>query len=115
MPGWARPPGPSAPPRVHPPRRLGDCLERWSGLLNAAVARLHVLAALVLVGAALRRIRGIPAWAGLLACASYVVLLMSVLTYGQGDRLILAAVPIWIVAYASMGWHLLRRSTATSA
>ena len=40
---------------------------------------------------------------------------MSVLTYWQGDRLILAAVPIWIVAYASMGWHLLRRSTATSA
>lgn len=104
-----------SPPELFPAGRLGNWLERWSGLLNAAIARLHVLAAVVLVGAALRRIRGIPAWAGLLACASYVVLLMSVLAYWQGDRLILAAVPIWIVAYASMGWHLLQRSTAPSA
>jgi hypothetical protein len=103
------------PAELFPASRVGEWLERWSGLLNAAIARLHILAAVVLVGVALRRIRGIPAWTGLLACASYVVLLTSVLTYAQGDRLILAAVPIWIVAYVSMGWHLLGRSTATSA
>ncbi len=103
------------PPELFTAGRLGEWLERWSGLLDAAIARLHVFAAVVLIGAALRRIRGIPAWAGVLACASYAVLLMSVLAYWQGDRLILAAVPFWIVAYASLGWHLLRRSTATSA
>ena len=86
-----------------PPRRMAGALVRR---LNAAIARLHVLAAVVLVGAALRRIRGIPSWTCLLACASYVVILTSVLTYAQGDRLILAAVPIWIVAYVSMGWQL---------
>ena len=99
------------PPELFPASRLGEGLEHWSGLLNAAIARIHVLAAVVLMGVALRRIRGIPAWAGLLACASYILLLTSALTYAQGDRLILAAVPIWIVAYASISWPLLRRST----
>jgi hypothetical protein len=94
------------PPELFPDSRLGEGLERWSGLLNAAVARLHVLAAVVLAGVVLRRIRSIPAWSALLACASYVLLVTSVLTSWQGDRLILAAVPIWIVAYASMAWHL---------
>jgi hypothetical protein len=53
--------------------------------------------------------RRVPGWMVFLACMSYVVILSSVLTYWQGDRLLLAAVPIWIVAYAAVIWHLRER------
>ena len=92
--------------------RLGDWLERWSGLLDAAIGAVHVFAAVVLIGAALRQDPRHPG-PGRRArpCASYACPPDVDAGVLAGRRLILAAVPFLIVAYASLGWHLLRRSS----
>ncbi len=83
--------------------RSMHALQVWSGWLNAAMAGVHALCLVVLIGAQFLANRPVPGGLVFLAAMSFLVLLSSVLTYWQGDRLLLSAVPIWAVAYPAIG------------
>ena len=90
-------------PDLIPASRTTRLLEGWSRILNAAMALVHAAVVVLLVGMLpFKAWRVLPGWTLFLAAMALGVLLSSVLTYWQGDRLLLAAVPIWAVAYPAM-------------
>ncbi len=76
-------------------------IEYFSRWMNIAFAVTHVLILGALVFMLVRR--RLPHWRVLALCgAAALLILPAPLTYWQGDRIIIAAMPFWIVAYAVM-------------
>jgi hypothetical protein len=84
-------------------RHLGNLLAGASALINTAMLAIHIVGAIVSLLLLLSRDPDCHLLA-FLALLSYSVFALSILTYWQGDRLVLAALPAWTVLYAMIGW-----------
>jgi hypothetical protein len=82
---------------------LGEQLDDFAEHLNSGLAFVHIAGVLGVAGLLWRAGREERvATIALLAILSYSTLVLTTLTYWQGDRLILSAAPAWIVLYACL-------------
>jgi len=89
----------SYPEELISDRSLSSLLMRVSGWINKVMFPIHFIGAVAVI--VLLCSRAADSWLLLsLSLLSYSVFGLSVLTYWQGDRLILAALPVWTVLYA---------------
>jgi hypothetical protein len=91
-------------------RRVGVYLEKWSYQLSQVFACVHAIMFGVMVWLMVS-MRKVPAEKAILVCYIFAILLIvpAAIVYMQGDRYVLLAEPLWLVAYGTLVALLINR------